>query len=83
MLVRRYSNLIINLTKIISVKQEENFLIFVFPLSNYFCRNIIQTDENSAKRIEFKTFKTATEELLSIQKELEDYYKESKTNKML
>ena len=74
-IIRRYGNILINLTKIISVERNNNTLNFVLPLSNNFGGFVSIVFDTQTCRIASKSVEDAEKEIQSIHDTLIEYYK--------
>jgi hypothetical protein len=73
--IRKYGNLIINLTKIISVQQNNKTLRFVLPLSNNFSGSRDWISDNQTCEVYTNSIEDAEKELHNIHELLNEYYK--------
>lgn len=74
-LIRQYGNRLINLTKVVSVVQENNSIKFILPLTNYFAGSWFYFWDYSENKIKFNDEKEALNEMNSINNALNNYYK--------
>lgn len=76
--IRQYGNIIINLTKIISVKQVQHKLFFTMPISNYFNGGFMHVNDSQQYEFHSTDEQTAREEMKYIKNTLDEYYKNHK-----
>lgn len=76
--IRRYGNMVINLTKIISVEQYHKTLEFRIPLSNYFNGTFVLFEDPERNKAYFSSVEEAQKELKNIQDILNGYHKDSR-----
>ena len=77
-LVRQYGNIIINLTKVISVEQSSKSLKFVLPNSNYFQGNLLNFQDDQNYKVSFHSEEDAKQEIKSILDDLNNYHNNKK-----
>jgi len=73
--LRKYGNLIINLTKVISFRRVENKIYFTLPKSNYFNGSFAWMSDSQKNEIIAISEQSAQEEMDNIQNILNEYYK--------
>ena len=73
-IVRQYGNTLINLTKVISVKQTKKSISFTMPLSNWFSGGKDWLNDTQSYQVNFTNEIDAINEIELIKNTLNEYY---------
>ena len=74
-MVRRYNNVLINLTKVISVERINSTLYFTTPLSNNLIGNMFVFLDPKTHNVMLSSHEEAEKELADIHNTLNEYHK--------